>query len=133
MPAKGLGIRWPDLPQEQETRLHEHKLAAARAFCRGNTIDRVVIDAPVARLGIATTGKSYLDVRQALDTLGLDEVAAARAGIRLYKIGMSWPLEPSAALAFASGLELVMVVEEKRSLIETQLKELLYGRLTHRA
>ena len=128
LPAKGLGIRWPDSPQEQETRLHEHKLAAARAFCRGNTIDRVVIDAPVARLGIATTGKSYLDVRQALDTLGLDEVAAARAGIRLYKIGMSWPLEPSAALAFASGLELVMVVEEKRSLIETQLKELLYGR-----
>jgi indolepyruvate ferredoxin oxidoreductase len=88
----------------------------------------VVINAPVARLGIATTGKSYLDVRQALDALGLDDDAAARVGIRLYKVGMSWPLEPRAALAFADGLELIMVVEEKRSLIETQLKELLYGR-----
>jgi indolepyruvate ferredoxin oxidoreductase len=128
LPAKGLGIRWPDSPQEQEMRLHEHKLAAARAFCRTNAIDRMVLDSPVARLGIATTGKSYLDVRQALDKLGLDDDAAARAGIRLLKIGMSWPLEPRASLAFAEGLERIMVVEEKRSLIETQLKELLFGR-----
>ncbi len=128
VPEKGLGIRWPDSPQEQELRLHEHKLEAVRAFCRSNIIDRVLIDAPAARIGIATTGKSYLDVRQALDSLGLDDAAAASAGIRLFKVGMSWPLEPRAALAFARGLELIMVVEEKRSLIETQLKELLYGR-----
>jgi indolepyruvate ferredoxin oxidoreductase len=128
VPANGLGIRWPDTPQDQEARLHEHKLAAAQAFCRANALDRVVIDGPAARLGIATTGKSYSDVRQALDLLGLDDEAAAAAGIRLFKIGMSWPLEPRAASAFADGLDLVMVVEEKRSLIEIQLKELLYGR-----
>jgi indolepyruvate ferredoxin oxidoreductase len=128
LPAKGLGIRWPDTPQDQETRLHEHKLAAAQAFCRANGLDRVVIDSPAARLGIATTGKSYTDVRQALELLGLDDEAAVAAGIRLFKIGMSWPLEPHAARTFAEGLDLVMVVEEKRSLIETQLKELLYSR-----
>ena len=128
LPAKGLGIRWPDTPQDQEARLHEHKLAAAQAFCRANGLDRVVVDGPAARFGIATTGKSYTDVRQALDLLGLDDEAAAAAGIRLFKVGMSWPLEPCAARAFADGLDLVMVVEEKRSLIESQLKDLLYGR-----
>lgn len=128
-PEKGLGIRWPDSPQDQEIRLHRHKLDAARAFCRANAIDRVVIDGGTRpRIGIATTGKSYLDVRQALDALGLDEAAASAAGIRLFKIGMSWPLEPQAALGFADGLDLVIVVEEKRSLVETQLKELLYAR-----
>jgi indolepyruvate ferredoxin oxidoreductase len=127
-PPGGLNIRWPDTPQAQEERLHEHKLDAVRAFCRANRLDRTVLDAPHARIGIATTGKSYLDVRQALDDLGIDEAAAERLGLRLYKVGMTWPLEPDGARAFAAGLETVIVVEEKRALVETQLKELLYGR-----
>lgn len=128
IPDKGLSIRWPDTPQDQETRLHQHKLEAVRAYCRANKIDRVMIDSSQAKIGIATTGKSYLDVCQALEALDLDEKRASEKGIRLFKIGLSWPLEPQAALAFAEGLDLILVVEEKRSLIEAQLKELLYGR-----
>src|SRR5690606_36568263 len=78
--------------------------------------------------GIVAAGKSYLDVRQALDELGIDEVAASRLGVRLYKVGMVWPLEPEGIARFADGLELIIVVEEKRTLIETQIREQLYGR-----
>ena len=126
MPDGGLNIRWPDPPLEQERRLHEHKMGAALAFVRANGLDRTVIDGPARRIGLVTTGKSYLDVRQALDLLGLDEAGAAALGLSLYKVGMSWPLEPQGAMAFASGLEELVVIEEKRSLIETQLKEILY-------
>ena len=126
MPAGGLNIRWPDPPLEQERRLHEHKMGAALAFARANGLDRTVIDGSGRRIGIVTTGTSYLDVRQALDLLGLDERAAAALGLSLYKVGMSWPLEPQGAIAFASGLEELVVVEEKRSLIEAQLKDILY-------
>ena len=127
IPAGGLGIRWPDTPLEQETRLHRHKIYAARAFGRANKLDRVIFDSPRARLGLVTTGKSYLDVRQALLDLGLDEQSMIDIGLRLYKVGMSWPLEPDGARAFAEGLEEVLVIEEKRALIENQLKEQLYN------
>jgi indolepyruvate ferredoxin oxidoreductase len=126
LPAGGVSIRWPDPPNEQERRLHEHKLPAALAFARANRLDRVVFDGASRRIGIVTTGKSYLDVRQALDLLGLDERRAAALGLSLYKVGLSWPLEPEGAVAFASGLEELLVVEEKRALIESQLKERLY-------
>src|SRR6185312_2834989 len=88
---------------------------------------RLVFDPPTARLGIMATGKAYLDVRQALEDLGIDEAKAAALGIRLYKVGLSWPLEPEGARAFAAGLEEVLVVEEKRPLIEDQLVKLLYN------
>ena len=127
MPEGGLNIRWPDPWLDQELRLHKYKIYAARAFARVNKLDRTIIDGPKARLGIVTTGKSYLDVRQALDDLGLDEASAAEVGIRLYKVGMPWPLEPEGAHAFAEGLEEILVVEEKRALIENQLKEQLYN------
>ena len=127
-PADGLHIRFPDTPQAQEKRLHEHKLDAVRAFARANRLDRVVFDAPGARIGIITTGKSYLDTRQALDELDIDAAAAARLGVRLYKVAMPFPLEPHGMRAFCEGLDLIIVVEEKRALIETQLKDLLYGR-----
>jgi indolepyruvate ferredoxin oxidoreductase len=127
MPPGGLNIRWPDAFLEQETRLHRHKLDAARAFARANRLDRVVVDAPEAKLGIVTCGKSYMDVRQALQYLGIDEAEARRLGVRIYKVGMTFPLEPQGAAAFARGLERIVVVEEKRSLIEWQLKEILYG------
>ncbi len=127
LPEGGLNIRWPDTPLDQEERLLEHKLDAARAFGRANRLDRVVIDGPQRRLGIVTTGKSYLDLRQALDDLGIDEADAARLGLALYKVGMSWPLEPEGMRRFAGGLDEILVVEEKRGFIEPQLKELLYN------
>lgn len=127
MPAGGLNIRWPDPPLEQEMRLHRYAVKAAQAFARVNRIDRVVIDSPQARLGIVTTGKSYLDVLQALEYLGLDDAACRDLGIRVYKVGMTWPLEPVGIRAFARGLEDILVVEEKHSFIESQMKELFYN------
>jgi indolepyruvate ferredoxin oxidoreductase len=127
LPADGVNIRQPDTPHAQEARLHRYKLVAVRAFARANRIDRTIIDGPAARLGVITHGKSYLDVLQALDALNLSEAVAAEMGLRLYKIGMTWPLEPEGALEFAAGLSKILVVEEKRSLIEFQLKDQLYG------
>src|SRR5246500_3438838 len=127
MPPGGLNIRWPDQPLDQEYRLHKYKLYAALAFARANRLDRIVIDSPRPRFGIVTTGKTYLDVRQALDDLGIDEAYAANIGIRLYKVAMSWPLEREGIRQFAEGLEEVLVVEEKRAVIESQLKEQLYN------
>jgi indolepyruvate ferredoxin oxidoreductase len=127
LPAGGLNIRWPDDRLLQEARLLDHKLYAALAYCRANKLNQVVIDSPNPRLGIITTGKSYLDVRQAFDDLGIDDDLAAELGIRLYKIGMVWPLESDGVRRFAEGLEEILVVEEKRQLIEYQLKEELYN------
>ncbi len=127
LPPDGLNIRWPDPPLVQEARLLNYKLYAALAYCRANRLNRIVIDAPAPRLGIITAGKSYLDVRQALDELGIDDALAAEIGIRLYKIGMVWPLEPEGVRHFAEGLEEILVVEEKRQLLEYQLKEELYN------
>ena len=127
MPPGGLSIRWPDPPLDQEMRLHRYAVQAACAFARANRIDRVVIDSPRARLGIVTTGKSYLDVLQALEYLGIDEKAAADIGIRVYKVGMTWPLEPVGIKEFARGLEDIIVVEEKRSFLESQMKEYMYN------
>ena len=127
VPPEELGIRWPDTPQAQEKRLYEHKLEAVKAFCRANRLDRMVWDSDRAWLGVATTGKSYLDVRQAFEDLGIDEVGARRFGVRLYKVAMPFPLEPEGARRFAAGLDTILVVEEKRALIETQLKDVLYA------
>ncbi|TAN51329.1 MAG: indolepyruvate ferredoxin oxidoreductase family protein, partial [Rhodospirillales bacterium] len=127
MPQGGLHIRWPDKVLEQEARLMRYKLDAALAFARANKIDRTVIDSPNPRLGIVATGKAYLDVRQALDDLGIDDAHAAEMGLRLYKVGMVWPLEREGIRHFAEGLEEILVVEEKRPLIENQLKEQLYN------
>ncbi|HMG79118.1 MAG TPA: indolepyruvate ferredoxin oxidoreductase family protein [Xanthobacteraceae bacterium] len=131
MPPGGLHIRWPrggmDWAVEQERRLHGPKLAAAQAFARANSLDRVVIDAPQPRLGIVTTGKAYLDVRQALAELGITDQRAAELGIRVYKVALTWPLEPQRALAFAQNLKDILVVEEKRGFVENQLVRLLYN------
>ncbi|HEY9344166.1 MAG TPA: indolepyruvate ferredoxin oxidoreductase family protein, partial [Inquilinus sp.] len=127
MPAGGLNIRWPDPPLVQEERLMRDKLYAALAFARANRLDHLVYDSGRHRFGIVTTGKSYLDVRQALDDLGIDRALAAELGICIYKVGMPWPLEPTGVRAFAEGLDELIVVEEKRALIENQLKEQLYN------
>jgi indolepyruvate ferredoxin oxidoreductase len=127
LPADGLNIRWPDPFLVQEERLLHHKLYAALAYCRANGLNRIVIDSPKARLGIITSGKAYMDVRQAFDDLGIDEQLAAEIGIRLYKCGMIWPLESEGVRRFAEGLEEILVVEEKRQFLEYQLKEELYN------
>ena len=127
MPPGGLNIRWPDGILEQEARLLDYKVYAALAYARANKLDRVVWDSPRARLGIMTTGKSYGDTMQALADLGIDENVARDVGIRLYKVAMPWPLEPLGARKFSEGLEEIVVVEEKRQLIEYQLKEELYN------
>lgn len=127
MPVGGLNIRWPDPPLDQELRMHQYATQAAFAFARANKIDKIVIDSPKARLGIVTTGKSYLDVLQALEYLGIGLKEAADIGIRVYKVGMTWPLEPIGIRNFARGLEDIIVVEEKRSFLESQMKEAMYN------
>ena len=93
MPPGGLNIRWPDSALEMEARLLDYKLYAALAYCRANKLNHTVIDSPHARFGIVASGKAYLDTRQALADLGLDEATCADIGIRLFKCGMVWPLE----------------------------------------
>lgn len=131
-PPGGLNIRWPDnglgqsMALAQEERLEVHKLEAARAFARANRIDRIVLDADRPALCLVTTGKSYMDVIAALDLLELAPERAAALGLRLYKVGMTWPLEPQALGRAVAGCERVLVVEEKRPLIEDQMRTLLY-------
>jgi indolepyruvate ferredoxin oxidoreductase len=127
MPEGGLNIRWPDPPLVQEARLLDYKWYAALAYVRANKLDRIEIDSPHARFGIMTAGKAYLDVRQALADLGLDDETCARIGVRLYKVGCVWPLEAQGAHAFAHGLEEILVVEEKRQILEYAIKEELYN------
>ncbi|MGE6528955.1 indolepyruvate ferredoxin oxidoreductase family protein [Pseudomonas sp. NPDC077382] len=127
LPEGGVHIRWPDPPLAQEKRLNLYKIYAARAFARANNLNQVMLDSPNPRLGIITTGKSYLDVRQALDDLGLDEALCASVGLRVLKVGMSWPLEPVSVHEFAEGLDEILVVEEKRSILEDQLTGQLYN------
>ncbi|WP_133649507.1 indolepyruvate ferredoxin oxidoreductase family protein [Paraburkholderia flava] len=127
MPDGGLNIRWPDAPLVQEARLLDYKWYAALAYVRANKLDRVEIDSPHARFGIMTAGKAYLDVRQALTDLGLDDETCSRIGIRLYKVGCVWPLEAQGAQAFARGLDEILVVEEKRQILEYAIKEELYN------
>jgi len=128
MPPGGLNIRAADPVLAQEARMQESRLPAALAFIRANRLNQIVTSGgPNARIGVIASGKPYLDVRQALDDLGIDEVKANDYGLRLYKIGCPWPLEPQGLDEFARGLDLIIVVEEKRALIETLLREHLYG------
>src|SRR5438045_2132799 len=126
-PPDGVSIRWPDGFLETEARMQNYKVYAALHYCRVNKLNRIVIDSPKPRLGIITSGKSYLDVRQALEDLGITDEDAAEIGIRVYKIAMTWPLEPEGVRHFAEGLEEILVVEEKRQVVEYQLKEQLYN------
>jgi len=126
-PARDHHITLNNIPLEIERALVQVKLPAAQAFARANGIDRVALDAPRRRFGIVTAGKAYLDVRQALEELGLDDAKCAALGLCIYKVGMTWPLEPSGVQAFCSGLEDVLVVEEKRPIVEEQLARVLFN------
>ncbi len=127
MPPGGLNLRWPDDRFDQDRRLQDYKGFAAIAFARANAINRVTMDSPQARYGIMASGKSYEDVRQALRELGVTEQVAARIGLRLYKIGMPWPLEPEGVRQFAVGLEEIFIVEERREIVENQVKQALFN------
>nr|MBP8310004.1 indolepyruvate ferredoxin oxidoreductase family protein [Burkholderiaceae bacterium] len=127
MPPDGLNIRWPDAPLVQEARLFDFKWYAALAYVRANRLNRTVIDSPHAWFGIVTGGKAYLDTCQALEDLGLDAQACARIGLRVFKCGVVWPLEAASVREFATGLEEILVVEEKRQILEYALKEELYN------
>ncbi len=128
MPEGGLNIRLQDTFLGQEARLHDFKRDAMLAFVRANKLNRnITSGGRNARIGVITVGKSYLDVREALDELGIDEVKCNDLGIRLYKVACPWPLSQRELMEFAQGLDLIIVVEEKRSLIEVQVREELYG------
>ena len=113
-------------PVERESRLVRLSLPAAQAFARANRLDRLALGAPKGRLGIVTTGKAYLDVVQALTSLGIDAKRAGALGIGVYKVGLAWPVEPEGLKRFASEFEEILVVEEKRPLIEDQIPKILY-------
>jgi indolepyruvate ferredoxin oxidoreductase len=132
MPSDGVHARWPDNALDQERRLNKYKIYAAREFARVNGLNRIVLDSDKARLGIITTGKAYLDVMQALEDLGIDAAEAGKIGLRVFKVGMSWPLDPVGTHEFAEGLEEIIVIEEKRSIIEDQLTGQLYNWPTER-
>ncbi|HEU4623113.1 MAG TPA: indolepyruvate ferredoxin oxidoreductase family protein, partial [Burkholderiaceae bacterium] len=127
MPPDGLNIRWPDTPLAQEARLLDYKFYAMLAYVRANRLNYNVIDSPHSRFGIMSSGKAYLDTRQALWDLGLDDQTCARIGIRLHKVNVVWPLEATITREFATGLEEILVVEEKRQILEYALKEELYN------
>ncbi|PWV97182.1 indolepyruvate ferredoxin oxidoreductase [Hoeflea marina] len=129
MPPGGLNSRHGELDfLGQEARLHEYKRGAASAFIRANGLNRIIYSGGAnARIGILTVGKNYLDVRQALDDLGIDERRANELGIRLFKVACPWPFDREDMQPFVEGLDMVIVVEEKRSLLESQLREALYG------
>ncbi|MBV9530837.1 MAG: indolepyruvate ferredoxin oxidoreductase family protein, partial [Bradyrhizobium sp.] len=127
LPPGGLNLRWPDDRYEQDLRLQDYKGYAAIAFARANKINRITMDSPNARFGIMASGKSYEDVRQALRELGITKEVAAKIGLRLYKVGMPWPLEPEGVRNFAVGLEEIFIVEERREIVENQVKQELFN------
>lgn len=130
MPPGGVHLRWPDTPVDQERRLHDIKLKAVPYFVRANHLNRLIWPGEKGRkkprFGIITVGKSYLDVRQALEDLGIDDAAARELGLAVFKVTVSWPLEPTSIQDFCHSLDSVLVVEEKRPLIEDQVKTILY-------
>jgi indolepyruvate ferredoxin oxidoreductase len=127
MPPGGVHIRLNDTPRDIDWRLQNYKIFACHAFARKNKIDRIVMDSKKPRFGIITAGKSYGDVRQALIDLGITDEVAEQIGLRVYKVGMTWPIEPQGLRHAVEGLEEVLIVEEKREFIEYQLKQYVYN------
>src|SRR6187402_2112928 len=126
-PADGLHYRWPDLPSLKiEERLHA-KLDAVRAFAKVNPLDREIVASPQATVGIVTCGKAHFDLLEVFRRLDISIDALAAAGVRLYKVGLSYPLEPTRIAAFAEGLSEILVVEEKGAVVETQMRDLFYN------
>jgi len=126
MPEGGLNIRLGDTPVAQEARMIDYKRFAAEAFARANRVDRPVWNAPGARIGFVAAGKNWLDLVHAMSLLGIDEDEAERLGISTYKVGQTWPMDMKSFQEWSEGLEVIVVVEEKRKLIEVQVKEAIF-------
>ncbi len=126
MPEGGLNIRLVDTPVAQEARMIDYKRFAAEAFARANRIDRRVWGKPGAKIGFVAAGKNWLDLVHALALLGIDAAEAERLGITTYKVGQTFPLDMTSFHEWAEGLDLIVVVEEKRKLIEVQIKEAIF-------
>ena len=126
MPDGGLNIRLVDDRIEQEARLIDYKRHAAEAFARANKIDKRVLGKAGAKIGFVAAGKNWLDLQHALSLLNIDASEAERIGLTTYKIGQVWPLDMNSFEAWAEGLDLIVVAEEKRKLIEVQIKEALF-------
>jgi len=127
IPESGLHIRWPDDRWSQDHRLQTYKAYAAIEFGSVNGVDRLIIDARRPRFGIVASGKAYEDVREALEQLGIDRETGEAIGLRLFKVGMPWPLPPHGIRAFSEGLEEVLIIEERREIIENQIKQHLFN------
>lgn len=127
MPADGISIRLVDDRIPQEQRMQRYKRWATHSYVRANRLDRRVRGSAGARIGIVSAGKNWLDVAHAFDLLGIDEENADRIGVTVYKPAIVYPLEPAGLKEWAEGLDLIIVVEEKRSLLESQIKEIMYG------
>ncbi|HEV8692544.1 MAG TPA: indolepyruvate ferredoxin oxidoreductase family protein, partial [Ideonella sp.] len=122
-----LHVRTVDLPSLGLEERLAAKLNAVRAFAKVNSVDKHIVASPAATLGIVTVGKAHYDFMEVLRRLDLDPNALAAAGVRVYKVGLVFPLEPTRMLDFARGLEEILVIEEKGPIVERQIKELLYG------
>jgi indolepyruvate ferredoxin oxidoreductase len=126
-PEDGINIRWPDTPKSQEKRLIENKINAAIYYARKNNINSIIINTINAKIGIISSGKTYLDVREALNILDSKNFDPELAFIKLYKVGMVWPLDPEQIIQFSQGVDKIIVIEEKREFIESQVKSILYN------
>ena len=126
MPDGGLSIRLNDHWIAQEARMIDHKRFAAEAFAHANGIDRRVMGKPGAKIGFVAAGKNWLDLTHALSLLGIDAAEAERLGLTTYKIGQTFPMDMKGFHDWAEGLDLIVVVEEKRKLIEVQIKEAIF-------
>ncbi|MDA1172861.1 MAG: indolepyruvate ferredoxin oxidoreductase family protein, partial [Proteobacteria bacterium] len=127
MPEDGVNIRWPDHGIQQEERLYQYRLPAVLAYARENQLNQVTWHCADARIGIAASGKGYLDTIEALRILGIEGETAQQLGLRVYQVALIWPLEPQGLREFAEGLEELIVVEEKRPILEAQIKDELYA------
>lgn len=126
-PADGVNIRWPDHGIQQEQRLYQHRLPAVLAYARANQLNQTTWSCENARIGIVASGKGYLDTIEALRILGIENETAQQLGLRVYQVGLIWPLEPQGIREFAKGLQELIVVEEKRPILESQIKDELYS------
>lgn len=134
LPAHGLNwdptIAWPERRAELERRMFEERLPAVKAWAKANKLDQTLVKAHQSRLGIVTVGKAHQDFMQAMEDLGLNATDLANMGVSVYKVAMSWPLETDGILAFAAGQSELLVVEEKRGIVEAQIKEALYHQVS---
>ena len=128
LPEEGVHIRWPDDVLGQENRLNKIKIPAVKAFVKANKINQSIWSKGKKNIGIVATGKGYAEVRQALSDLGIDEEYASQIGLHLFKVGMPWPLEESSIIEFCENMNEVLVFEEKRPLVEDQIKEILFNK-----